>query len=68
VFILTFIPFAAISVFLIFYLIGPHSGIIPEKFQSPVFILLIVFAFGIPLWAAYKIYVKLKRQSVNVKI
>jgi len=58
VFSLTIIPMVAISIILAYFLVGPHSGILLEKFQLPVYILLCVLSIGLPAWAAYKTYVK----------
>jgi hypothetical protein len=49
--ILTFFGF-----FLVIFLAGPHSDILPEYLAAPVFFTVLFFVLAVPSWLAFKTF------------
>jgi hypothetical protein len=69
IFFLVFILSLAGTVFIGFYaeifLIGPHSGILPQNFFIPIAILLLLLIVGIPVWLGRKAFYYFKKKESN---
>lgn len=64
VYIAALIPVAALGFFLAIFLVGPHGGILPNILRIPVGIMLWISVICIPLWIAYKMYIKFKKNTL----
>jgi hypothetical protein len=68
VFIVSLVVTAFIGFYAQIFLIGPHTGILPQKFFIPVAILLLLLIVGIPLWLGRKAFYYFKQKEMNNRL
>lgn len=57
VFVLAFLPAAAVGLLLAFLLVGPHADLLPEPLRVPVGIAIWAAVLALPVWFAWRTYV-----------
>jgi hypothetical protein len=65
VFILSLAAVTFIGFYAEIFLIGPHTGILPQNFFIPVAILLLMIIVGIPVWLGRKAFYHFKKKEMN---